>query len=121
LLKQERQAWLIVAVLFAALAFILGGTIATPGIFFAPLIGEFGWSHARVSLLASSVMLGTIPGSLAAGCLGHMFSGVLRIKPRWLLAQSAFPPRQRLQKRAGDRLLKKSDFCSSESLRGRSV
>ena len=69
MLKQERQAWLIVAVLFAAMAFIFGGTIATPGIFFAPLIREFGWSHARVSLLASSVMLGTIPGSLAAGFL----------------------------------------------------
>ena len=67
--KQQRQAWLIVAVLFAALAFIFSGTIATPGIFFASLIREFGWSHARVSLLASSVMLGTIPGSLAAGFL----------------------------------------------------
>ena len=69
LLKQERQAWLIVAVLFAALAFTFGGTIATPGIFFAPLISEFGWSHARVSLLASSVTLGTIPGSVAVGFL----------------------------------------------------
>ena len=69
LLKQERQAWLIVGVLFAALAFIFGGTIATPGIFFAPLIREFGWSHARVSLLASSVTLGTIPGSVAVGFL----------------------------------------------------
>jgi MFS family permease len=67
LLKHERQAWLTVAVLFAALAFIFGGTIATPGIFFAPLISEFGWTHARVSLLASSVTLGTIPGSVAVG------------------------------------------------------
>ena len=57
MLKQERQAWLIVAVLFAALAFIFGGTIATPGIFFAPLIREFGWSRARVSSLASSATL----------------------------------------------------------------
>ena len=69
MLKQERQAWLIVAVLFAALAFIFGGTIATPGIFFAPLIREFGWSHARVSSLASSLTLGTIPGSIAVGFL----------------------------------------------------
>ena len=69
MLKQERQAWLIVAVLFAALAFIFGGTIATPGIFFAPLMREFGWSHARVSSLASSVTLGTIPGSVAVGFL----------------------------------------------------
>ena len=69
MLKQKRQAWLIVAVLFAALAFIFGGTIATPGIFFAPLIREFGWSHARVSSLASSVTLGTIPGSVVVGFL----------------------------------------------------
>jgi MFS family permease len=38
-------------------------------VFFAPLIKEFGWSHARVSSLASAVTLGTIPGSLAAGFL----------------------------------------------------
>jgi MFS family permease len=69
LLKQKRQAWLVVAVLFATLAFIFGGTIATPGIFFAPLIKQFGWSHARVSLLASSVTLGTIPGSVVVGFL----------------------------------------------------
>ena len=69
MLKQERQAWQIVAVLFAALAFIFGGTLTTPGIFFAPLIREFGWSHARVSSLASMVTLGTIPGSVAAGFL----------------------------------------------------
>jgi len=69
MLKQERQGWLIVAVLFAAVAFIFGGTIATPGVFFAPLIREFGWSHARVSSLASSVTLGTIPGSVAVGFL----------------------------------------------------
>ena len=55
--------------MFATLAFIFGGTITTPGIFFAPLIMEFGWSHARVSSLASSVTLGNIPGSVAVGFL----------------------------------------------------
>jgi len=69
MLKEERRAWLIVAVLFAIGAFIFGGTISTPGIFFAPLIKEFGWSHARVSSLASAVTLGTIPGSIVAGFL----------------------------------------------------
>src|SRR5216683_1124451 len=54
MLKPERQAWLMVAIMFANLTFIFGGTIATPGVFFAPLIREFGWSHARVSSLASS-------------------------------------------------------------------
>lgn len=58
---------MIVAVLFAVGAFIFGGTVSTPGVFFAPLIKEFGWSHARVSSLASAITLGTIPGSIAAG------------------------------------------------------
>jgi hypothetical protein len=48
MLKEDRRAWLIVAVLFAIGAFIFGGTVSTPGVFFAPLIKEFGWSHARV-------------------------------------------------------------------------
>ena len=69
MLKEDRRAWLIVAVLFAIGAFIFGGTISTPGVFFAPLIKEFGWSHARVSSLASAITLGTIPGSIAAGFL----------------------------------------------------
>jgi MFS family permease len=63
----ERQAWLMVAVLFTALAFVFGGIISTPGVFFAPLITEYGWSHARVSSLASAVTIGTIPGSVAVG------------------------------------------------------
>jgi MFS family permease len=67
--KPERQGWLMVAVLFATLTFIFGGTIATPGVFFAPLIREFGWSHARVSSLASSLTLGLVPGSVLAGFL----------------------------------------------------
>jgi MFS family permease len=69
MLKEDRRAWLIVAVLFAIGAFIFGGTVSTPGVFFAPLIKEFGWSHARVSSLASAITLGTIPGSIAAGFL----------------------------------------------------
>jgi MFS family permease len=69
MLKEDRRAWLIVAVLFAIGGFIFGGTISTPGVFFAPLIKEFGWSHARVSSLASAITLGTIPGSIAAGFL----------------------------------------------------
>jgi MFS family permease len=67
MLKEDRRAWLIVAVLFAIGAFVFGGTVSTPGVFFVPLIKDFGWSHARVSSLASAITLGTIPGSIAAG------------------------------------------------------
>jgi fucose permease len=73
MLKQERRAWLIVAVLFADVAFIFGGTVSTPGVFFPALIKQFAWSHARVSSLASAVTLGTIPGSLATGFLLERF------------------------------------------------
>jgi len=66
MLKEDRRSWLIVAVLFAIGGFIFGGTVSTPGVFFAPLIKEFGWSRARVSSLASAITLGTIPGSIAA-------------------------------------------------------
>jgi MFS family permease len=69
MLKQERWAWLTVAALFAIGAFVFGGAVSTTGVFFAPLIKQFGWSHARVSSLASAVTLGTIPGSIAAGFL----------------------------------------------------
>jgi MFS family permease len=73
MLKQERRAWRIVAVLFADVAFIFGGTVSTPGVFFPALIKQFAWSHARVSSLASAVTLGTIPGSLATGFLLERF------------------------------------------------
>jgi MFS family permease len=69
MLKQEHNPWLIVVVLCAAVAFIFGGTVSTVGVFFAPLIREFGWSHARVSSLASAITLGTIPGSVVVGLL----------------------------------------------------
>src|SRR6516225_9994333 len=73
MLKQERRAWLIVAVLFADVAFIFGGTVATPGVFFPALIKQFAWSHAWVSSLASAVTLGTIPGSVTTGFLLERF------------------------------------------------
>jgi hypothetical protein len=53
-------------VLFTIGAFIFGGMVSRPGVFFAPLIKEFGWSHTRVSSLASAITLGTIPGSQAS-------------------------------------------------------
>jgi MFS family permease len=79
MLQRKHRPWLIVAVLFATVAFIFGGTVSTPGVFFAPLIREFGWSHARVSSLASAVTLGTIPGSVAVGFLLEEVDGRMPI------------------------------------------
>ena len=100
MLKPERQAWLMVAVLFATLTFIFGGTIATPGVFFAPLIREFGWSHARVSSLASSLTLGLVPGSVLSGFLLEkvdlrvpiVAGAVLAAGALLCLASNSYPP-----------------------------
>jgi hypothetical protein len=66
MLKQEGGLADSRGALFTIGAFIFGGMVSRPGVFFAPLIKEFGWSHARVSSLASAITLGTIPGSQAS-------------------------------------------------------
>lgn len=60
--RTEPSRWSIVAVLFVGLFFIFGAGYLTTGVFFPPLIKEFGWSRTRVSLLASvfSIMQGVI-------------------------------------------------------------
>src|ERR1700676_2429841 len=52
-MKQERHAWLIVASLFIALLTVWGATIDSFGVFFLPLARDFGWTHARGSMLPS--------------------------------------------------------------------
>src|ERR1700680_5015857 len=48
----ERRGWRIVAVLFLTLVFGSGGA-GSFGVFFTPLVKEFGWSHLQTSLLFS--------------------------------------------------------------------
>ena len=80
MLKQQRQAWLIVAVLFAALAFIFSGTIATPGIFFAPLSGIR--LEPRMGVFAGQLgHARNHSGSLAAGFLLEKLIREARLSP----------------------------------------
>jgi len=51
--KQERQRWLIVAGLFVTNLIVFGGGYNTAGVFFPPLLKEFGWSRTQVSILPS--------------------------------------------------------------------
>ena len=56
-MTQPRRAWSVVGVLFATLVLVAGSGYGTLGVFFVPLVKQFGWTHTRVSLL-SSVLFG---------------------------------------------------------------
>ncbi|HEV3112481.1 MAG TPA: MFS transporter [Candidatus Binataceae bacterium] len=53
----QSRAWSVVGVLFTSLVLVAGSGYGTLGVFFVPLVKEFGWTHTRVSLL-SSVLFG---------------------------------------------------------------
>jgi len=57
LTRQERQGWLVVASLFVTLFLIFGSGYNTAGVFFTPLLKQFGWSRARLSLLTTTLAL----------------------------------------------------------------
>jgi len=44
---QERRRWTIVASLFTDLMLVFGAGFFTSGIFFIPLLKQFGWSRCR--------------------------------------------------------------------------
>ncbi len=80
--QAQRRAWLIVASLFAALFFIVGSN-DTFGIFLTPLVHEFGWSRAQVSLLFTGE-------SLALGISAPLIGWLLdRIDARWVIGGGA--------------------------------
>ena len=55
--KRERQGWLIVASLFVTLCLVFGSGYNTSGVFFTPLLKQFGWTRAKLSLLQSAMGL----------------------------------------------------------------
>ncbi len=55
--SQERRGWRVVASLAFTNLIVMGPSIGTIGIFFTPLIKEFGWSRAEVSRLATAFLL----------------------------------------------------------------
>lgn len=71
--QRERQGWLVVAALWVVMFLTIGSTISTIGVFFNPLIHQFGWSHEQVSRLATSYILCM---GLAAPAAGWMLDWV---------------------------------------------
>jgi sugar phosphate permease len=55
--RQERQGWIIVAVLFVTLMLVFGASVLTSGVFVTPLLKYFGWSRAKVSSLPAVLAL----------------------------------------------------------------
>ncbi len=55
--RDERQGWRVIAALWVVMFCTIGSTISTIGVFFNPLIGQFGWSHEQVSRLATAYIL----------------------------------------------------------------
>ena len=53
----RRQRWLVLATLFVVMLFLIGSTAMTVPIFFLPLAKQYGWSHARTSLLPTVFVL----------------------------------------------------------------
>src|SRR5580658_6502316 len=55
--QRERQGWLIVASLWVTLFIIFGGGYLTAGVFFTPLLKQFGWGRAQLSTLQGSLAI----------------------------------------------------------------
>ena len=67
--SRERQGWLIAGSLFFALFLLWGSGYNTAGLFIAPLLKQFGWDRARVSLLFAVLALASGVSSPLAGRL----------------------------------------------------
>jgi MFS family permease len=65
----ERKAWLVVAGLFLTLFLLMGSTVDCVGLFFTPILKEFGWSHSRTSLIFMVLSGGMGLSSPLAGAL----------------------------------------------------
>jgi MFS family permease len=92
----ERRGWLVIAALWVVNFLTIGSTISTIGVFFNPLIHQFGWSHEQVSRLATAYilcmgltapaagwMLDRVPAQLPMGV------GVTAVASGYLLASRA--------------------------------
>jgi MFS family permease len=54
---RQRQGWMIVISLFTVMVIINGSGYGAQGVFFTPLLKQFGWTRAKLSLLQSTMGL----------------------------------------------------------------
>jgi MFS family permease len=81
--QQERQGWIIVAVLFVTLLLIFSSSFHTSGVFVTPLLKYFGWSRAKVSGLPAVL-------SLSAGLSAPLIGWLLdRVETRVVMTAGA--------------------------------
>jgi MFS family permease len=91
----RRQRWLVLATLFVVMLFLIGSTAMTVPIFFMPLARQYGWSHARTSLLPTVFvlllggaapiagwLLDRVPARLVMGTGAAMIAGGLLLAGR---------------------------------------
>jgi len=55
----QRRSWLVATALFLMLVLSYSSAYLTMGIFFTPLVKNFGYSHAKVSALSTVAFLAT--------------------------------------------------------------
>ncbi|MGO9454767.1 MAG: MFS transporter [Candidatus Binataceae bacterium] len=78
--SDKHRGWVIVASLFITLFLIFGSGYDTSGVFFAPMLKDFGWSRTRLSSLQTAF-------ALAIGVTGPLVGWVLdRIEARAVMA-----------------------------------
>jgi MFS family permease len=71
--QHDRQGWTVVASVAAVNFIVMGPSIGTIGIFFTPLIKEFGWSRQQVSGMATAFLLAM---GLINPCVGWLLDRI---------------------------------------------
>ena len=99
--KRGSKAWLVAGGLFFTLFLLMGSTVDCVGLFFTPILKEFGWSHSRTSLifmvLSGGIGLSSpVVGSLLnrAGARVVMSLGMLAVATGFIIGSRAnsLPP-----------------------------
>jgi sugar phosphate permease len=94
--QRERRGWILVGGLFATLFLVFGGGYNTSGVFFTPLLKNFGWSRAQLSTLTGAL---AISAGVSAPLIGWLLD---RIEARLMIV-------------AGTLMVAGAFFCASRS------
>ena len=66
-MDDKTRRWLVASGLFLTLFLLMGSTVDCVGLFFTPILKEFGWSHSRTSLMFMALSGGMGLSSPLAG------------------------------------------------------